>query len=757
MSSLSQLGLALALVSAVPAAAFAQETQGSRATSPDAEATDIDVQMEADVIINDDANNALIAEGNVVAVYEDRTLRADRVVYNLTTRRVYASGNVQIFDADGTQQFADEVDVDETLGDGYASNFSTRLPAGAVAIARSAIRQADGVNALDKVIYTACPVCEESGGTPTWSLRARRAILDQNSQMISYRDAVLEIAGVPVFYLPYFTHPDPNSERRSGLLVPRFGTSSSLGAFYQQPYHQVLSPSSDITVSPALYSNVNPLLAIDYRKRFYSGQLRIEASATNEREFDSDGEKFGDSEWRSHIYAQGRFAANETWDWGFGLERASEDLYTRRYRIDGEGDQRGIYSSQPRRLLSQLYAVGQDRDFYADAALISIQGLRAEDDDGALPTIAPLAFAEKTFDLGGYGLVAVNTSIASLVRETGFDSQRVSVGADWRQVHVLPGGFVAEPFAEMRGDYYALDEDLSGKADVTRLVGTVGGTLAWPLVRTSPSMSIIVEPKALLAYGPTNPNDEPIPIEDSLFFEMDESSLYDASAIPGYDLYEGGARVALGVSATASWNSGLQARAVAGRRWREDADPAFSALSNLDGTSSDWVGSVGFSFNDAYSFDARVRLDDDDFNVNRIDVRSAVNVWRVNAAVRYFRFDKAITADGRGQEGVDMSGQFRVTDHISLVYSQLRDIAGTPIALRNPFTSEFLRDPVTNEILIETRPRDLSRSIGVAWSDECSRFEVVFTRSEAVDRSIGRDDTLQFRFTLLSLGAVGGQ
>ena len=125
-------------------------------------------------------------------------------------------------------------------------------------------------------------------------LRARRAMLDQEDQMITYQDAVLEVAGVPVLYVPWFAHPDPNSERRSGLMTPDLGLSSKIGLFYEQPYYLVISPSEDVTISPMLSTNVNPLVKVDYRRRFFSGFIQAEGSFTHEQEFNSDGDQFGD-------------------------------------------------------------------------------------------------------------------------------------------------------------------------------------------------------------------------------------------------------------------------------------------------------------------------------------------------------------------------------------------------------------------------------------------------------------------------------
>jgi LPS-assembly protein len=696
------------------------------------------VILEADDISEEDDSNIIVATGSVEASYGGRVLRADRIEYDRRTGKVRATGNVVILDADGTQQFADEVEVNERLDDGYAVGFATRLPAGGVATANSAVRQPNGINALDQAIYTACEVCEEEGQRPTWALRARRAILDENNDIISYRDALLEIGGVPVFYLPYFFHPDPTAGRRSGFLIPRVGGSSRLGFVYGQPYYKVLSKSSDITITPTFYSRVRPLLEVDYRKQFWAGTLNAAGSITFERDFDGDGNRFGEEKVRGHIFADADFEINDTWRWGFGVERASDDLFTRRYSIDGAEVSRGLFDGQPRTLLSQLYAVGQTPSFYADTSLLFFQDLRA-----ASPTIpeapiaTPLLYADKFYDFGKYGRTSITASSAILSRNASDgltpdinpDSRRISIGADWNVTRVLPGGFVAEPFAEVRGDYYNLDPDASGQRTVTRAVGSVGAKLSWPLLRQGKTVDILVEPTVLGAWGLSNTNDPAIPIEDSELFEFDETRLFESNGFSNFDLYEGDGKLSVGVTTSARFRNGFQFDAIAGRRWRSRADTAFDAATNLDGTSSDWVGSVSADFGRLLRVETRLRLDGDSFAVNRVDAKASTRFWRIAASARYFRVDEDIrpnipTAD----EGIDTNARFRLTKNYSLTYRQLRDFtAGTNIL----------------------------QSFGVAYTDNCSQFRIIYQRREAVDRTLGPEDAVLFRFSLKTLGEFG--
>ena len=687
------------------------------------------VVLIADSLFENEEDNTVIAEGNVEASYQGRTLKADRIVYNRNTNKVRATGNVIILDEDGTERFAEEVEVSSNLSDGYAVGFSVRMPNGGQAVANSAIRQEGGINALDQVVYTSCEMCDEND-TPTWALRARRAVLDEEDQMISYRDAVLEVAGVPVFYLPYFAHPDPGSERRSGLLFPDLGISSKVGAFYQQPYYWAVSDHQELTIAPAFYAKVNPLLELDYSKRFWSGRLNINTSVTQEYEFDGDGEQVEGSEEsvRSHVFADGLFALNKTWDWGFGLERASDDLYLRRYDIDGEGDQRGLYTGRPRRLLSQLFLVGQSEDFYSETAVLSVQGLRAADDNDTIPLVAPVALTKRSFDMGAYGRTTVAASVASLTRDVGEDSQRVSVGADWSQRSVLPGGFLLEPFADIRADYYALDEEYSGEPDVTRALGSSGVRLSYPLIRRGEQVDILIEPIAMGAWGVSGANDDPIPIEDSEFFEVDTSTLFDSNGAAGYDLYEGDGRAALGIRAQARWRNGVTLSTEAGRRWRSTADPAFESYTNLQGTSSDWVTNTSLDLGRSLRLQANMRLDDETLDINRIDAKVETDIWRLSAAVQYFQLSDTLRPDGVGEEGALVRGSFRLSDNFSLSYSQQRDI-------QDGFNT--------------------ARVVGLSYSDNCSVFSVGYERRDSRDRDLGPSESITFRFTLRTLGAFG--
>lgn len=696
---------------------------------------DEDIILQADSIEEDQDTRVVTASGNVEIRIGDRAMLADRIVYDRNNETMRAQGNVQITDGTGQVQFADEIEADEDFRNGFATRFSARLAANGLLAASSAVRTDSTKNAMEQVVFTNCPICIEQNRDPTWVLRSRRAMLDQDDQMITYQDAVLEIVGVPVLYVPWFAHPDPNSERRSGLMTPDLGISSKIGPFYEQPYYIAISESEDMTVSPMVSANVNPLVKVDYRKRFFSGFIQAESSFTHDQDFNSDGDQFGDDTWRSHLYASGRFNINKDWTWGFGIERQTDDLYDKRYDIDGEDELRGLVASQPRQLLTQVYATGQEPDFYFEAGTFIFQGLRAGEDDAQIPKVAPSVFAEKIFDFGpNGGQLATDFSAVGLFRDLTatlpngqmvLDTARASATADWRAQYVVGPGFVVEPFGLGRGDVYHVDAgDGSGEKDISRILGVAGAQVSYPLINRGKDMDLIVEPIAMIAYGTPSANNDGIPNEDSLVFEADETNLFKPNAVSNYDLWEGGARASIGVSATARIGKDIELTTLVGKRWREDSDPAFNDLSNLAGEESDYVASVRADISNIFNVGARFRVDEE-YEVKRMDVDAGANIWRLSGSARYFKV--AENASGVEDEGLVWRGQFKVDKNWAAIIEQTRNI---------------------------TQKDDIRLALGISYTDECSFFQLAYERSGSRDRTLGPSESIRFLFVLTGLGGV---
>jgi LPS-assembly protein len=723
--------LAAALTVGVTATASAQTPAPLSSEQPSS------VLLEADEIINDEAARTVTAQGDVQVRYQSRTLRADQLVYNLDTGVIRAIGNVQVVLEDGSTTYAEEIEADEAMNVGSASELRARLGSSGTLAARSAVRRGADQSELNNVIYTSCPICEDGERPPTWSLRARRAVQDRESRTIRYQGAVLEVVGVPVLYLPFMAHPDPSVGRASGLLPPDIGRNRRLGIFYEQPYYWAISPSQDLVTSLRLHENVNPLIGLDYRKRFWSGSVSFESSFTQEELFDDDGELLGDERFRYHVFGQGLFEINNYWQWGFGVEAAYDDEYLRRYGIDGEGERRGPYIGQDTRLISQLYAIGQDANSYSSIAFVNFQGLREDDNSELLPLILPFAETERVLTEPLLrGQVRLQANLAALARNDdgvgpflGNDA-RLSVSASWRRDAVFGPGLLFSPFAQVRGDVFAVESTTGEYDSVSRGLGMAGAEVSWPFMRPGERFDIIIEPVVMAAVASKDAEDPRIINEDSLAFELDDSNLFRANAAPNYDLWEPGPRVSVGVRATARAATGESATLVLGRRWRDEAAAGFNEQSNLPDSSSDWVASGQIDLGRRFGAEARVRLEDESLELQRVDLGVRGAVGRFSANVRYFEVAEAIQSNP-----ADPNSEVSANVGVELARGWRAQLGLT-------------RD-LDSDI-------NLRQDIRAIYEDDCTFLEIAYTRSETARGTIGPNEGLQIRIGLRSLGVFGG-
>jgi len=629
--------------------------------------------LDAAELIEDRARGLYIARGAVRMRSDERVVLADEITYDPALGRIIATGSVEIHEPGRPAQLADYVELDDEMREGFARGFATLLENNGRTAAALALRRADGGVELNDAYYTACDLCEDGSREPTWRLRADQVIQDVDNDMIRYRNVRLEVRGVPVLYSPAFAHADPSVGRKSGFLAPRIDISNRLGFSWQQPYFWAISPYQDLTIAPRVMTEVNPLLELDWRRRFWSGELRVQTSATYEREFDRDG-PFGDRELRGHLFATGEFDISRHWRWGFGAQAVTGgDLFLRRYGYseDAEGYQ-SLFTAPRRTLISQVWTAGRGPAWYADAAAFHFNQLSETFDDDRLPLAAPQVRGHYQLALpGGAGVADLSFHALSLTRELGDDYHRASAGAEWSRAMILPGGVRAEPFAVARADVFDITQrDVAGvetgRFDTARWLGAAGLDVSWPFLRPGERVDVILAPRlAAIASTEAGTGNAP-PNFDSQTLDLDRSFLFAPVRSPGFDFWEDGARADLGLSASFNEAGGPRGLELfAGRSYRLSGDDRFPAASGVAEDASDWVAEGQLDY-DWLTLGARARLDGDTGATNRLDANGSVQLWRASLSARYT--DVAAQAGGSALRELSTAGQVEITDRWSGFY-----------------------------------------------------------------------------------------
>ncbi|HLD84631.1 MAG TPA: LPS assembly protein LptD, partial [Coxiellaceae bacterium] len=121
-------------------------------------------------------------------------------------------------------------------------------PFDALGTAEKMHRDANGIITLQNASYSTC-----SPSDPSWVMTAQSMRLDHTSGEGTAKNIVIRFKKVPIFYTPYYSFP-LNAERKSGLLPPSIGYSSSQGFTLAEPYYWNIAPNYDLLFTPTWYS-----------------------------------------------------------------------------------------------------------------------------------------------------------------------------------------------------------------------------------------------------------------------------------------------------------------------------------------------------------------------------------------------------------------------------------------------------------------------------------------------------------------------
>jgi LPS-assembly protein len=78
--------------------------------------------------------------------------------------------------------------------------------------------------------------------------------LDYDNDVGTGRDTTVRFLGVPILHSPWMSFA-LNDERRSGFLMPTYGSSNNSGFMISVPYYWNIAPNMDATFNPGCSRN----------------------------------------------------------------------------------------------------------------------------------------------------------------------------------------------------------------------------------------------------------------------------------------------------------------------------------------------------------------------------------------------------------------------------------------------------------------------------------------------------------------------
>jgi LPS-assembly protein len=701
------------------------------------------IEFGADQMEVDESGNLISAFGDVELRRDAWRLTADRIDYDRAAGTVVARGNVVSIDPSGNQVFANEVTLTDSLRDGAVENLLLVLNDGGRLAAEGAARSGRVIT-LRRAVYSPCAVVDSEGcpQEPVWRLRAAQIRYDQDRHRISHKQARLEMFGVPILYLPRFSHPDGEAERVSGLLVPSIKIQRQLGLGLGLPFHLALAPDRDVTLTPWLYSAAAPALQVQGRRLFKGGPVQVDAFMTYARRIDFAEDNVTEidrgNRFRGYLGVKGRFQHSATWRSTFSVRLTTDDTFNRRYDLDFDDTLRSSYA---------LERVNSDS--YLSISAWAFQGLRANDRFGESPFILPIIdydWRPAEPILGGRLQVGANSM--NLVRTDGQSVQRALAFGRWERSAFTPLGQRLTATALLRGDVYyvgqpelaTLPEYAGDPGFNARMLPVAALEMEWPFAGAALGGTQTISPRLQLVLTPDSRNPG-FPNEDSRAIELEDISLFELNRFPGFDQFEGGSRITYGIAYSLD-RAGLALRSEIGQSWsfganRDQQQIDFPSGTGLDERLSDFVGRTNIKVGELVELTHRFRVDRDTFAVRRNEIDLSLGNRRTYATIGYLKLNRNIDL-----EDLEDRTELRLGGRVA--FARFWSVYGSAIV--------DLTTAAENPNIAGDGFRFIRHRIGAEYEDECFRFGLSWRRDLISDRDFRAGNTFQLTLSFKTLG-----
>lgn len=686
--------LACLLACAVPMPALAQDVSDMAATVPSGS----QMLLAADTLVYNNDNQTVTAVGGVQIDYGGNRLVAQRVEYNRNTKRMVASGNVEVVNSDGTKINSEHIDITDDFADGFVNALRVETIDKAYFAAESAERMGGVLTTFHNGVYTACEPCEDKPNkAPTWRVKARKIIWNGEKKTVRFENANFEFFGFPLAYLPAFEIADPTVKRKSGFLIPSIVYKSDLGVGVKVPYYFALSPTYDLTVTGTGYTKQGFLGEAEWRQRFNNGQYSLKIAGIQQRDPDAfldtdafpataghninSGEVGDPNKFRGMMGTQGQFAINPRWNFGWDVLLQTDKNFSNTYGIDKYGS--SVHQSS-------VYLTGLNGRNYFDLRAMHFEvqedtpnsniSARSNQQPWVLPTL-DYAYIPDISVAGGQLSLNANARVirrddldqtyftpytpasgVQRVRGIEGESGRLTTEAEWKRSFVTDNGLVLTPLLALQSDVDYVNASSASLAAVNqmatnlgqqddmrssfaRFMATAGLEMRWPVLFSAANSSHVVEPMAQVFM---RPNEQyvgglAVPNEDAQSMVFDATTLFERDKFSGYDRVEGGSRANVGLRYSGSYNNGWGTNAIFGQSYQIGGENSFAApdlvnvgaFSGLDNTKSDYVGLFGVNSPNGFAASVSGRFDEQSFEMRRGELKAAYTGLPVSLTAKY--------------------------------------------------------------------------------------------------------------------------
>ena len=650
------------------------------------------INIYANEIIVDEINEKVIAVGDAIAVNKNNVkIQSDKLIYDKSLNFLEANGNVIINDQMNNTFFLDELKSYENLSIISGKMVKARLHDDSRVVG-SSFDKKDKISTLENAEYTPC--AKENyliKNCPGWKLKSEKIYHDSENKTIHYDHAQIQLFNIPVFYLPYFSHPDPSVKKRSGFLMPTIQTDNQRGETFSIPIFLNLSSNRDFTFTPNIQTTSNNFYNLDYRHLNSLFDLKINSS------IDDNDDNTGTS---NHLFIESTIF-NSYGKLNTYLKTSNNDTYMRKNKINNltvlksglEFDRKAkdTFFSIETFGFKHLTTENQQWEYLYPNIVYDIYNIDNNIFEGNVSLNNKLSFRKN-----------LNENYVSLASsQLNWSNQKINKNS----------GFIFDNEVNMRVASISIDEKSRSDTRNIRFYPQLSSKISYPLLKSSSLFNQTITPIIMPIIAPyNNYTDAQI---------VTNSNLFSTNRATSINQWESGPRINYGIEWFINSAKGTDIRTVIGQNYR------FNKLSNDTASEiSDYFINSNININIDNYLDGSLIIDRDDLKIRSLNANSSNKFGDLIFAINY---DYTSGKYSTSAEQVAVGGKYEFQNNLFLKFTGAKNLD-------------------TN--------KNIGYQYGILYENDCLGIDFNYYRDLTKDRDIQESDGLSFTVVLKPFGST---
>ncbi len=650
------------------------------------------IKIYADEIGVNEVSQKVNATGDAIAINENNVkIKSNKLSYDKSKKSLEAYGNVIINDQMSNTFFLDELNATDNFNIISGKAVKIRLHDGSRVVG-SNFNKKNQISIVENAEYTPCAKDNYLiENCPGWKLKSKKIYHDNKNKTIHYDHARIQLFNIPVFYLPYFSHPDPSVKKRSGLLMPTIQTDNQLGETFSIPVFLNISSNRDLTFTPNIQTDGNNFYNLDYRHLNNLFDLEINSS------IDDNDDNTGTS---NHLFFESKIF-NSYGNLDTYLKTTNNDTYMRKNNINSltvlksgiefDRETKDTFFSIETIGYKHLTNENQQWEYLYPNIIYDINNIDNDIFEGDMSLNNKLSFRKN-----------LNENYVSLVSsQLNWSNQKINKNL----------GLIFDNEANMRIASISIDEKSRSDTSNIRFYPQFSSKISYPLLKSSSLFNQTLTPIIMPIIAPYNNYTEVKTVTNSNLFSKNRATSANE--------WESGPRINYGVEWFINSLRGADIKTVLGQNYR------FNKLSE-DAASeiSDYFINSNININLENYLDGSLIIDRDDLKISSLNANTFNKFGDLTFAINY---DYTSGKYNASTEQVFVGGKYKLENNLFLKFTGAKNLD-------------------TN--------KNIGYQYGILYENDCLGIDFNYYRDLTKDRDIEESDGFSFSVVLKPFGST---